>query len=129
MASKETKENKLETFQCIRQQEATYGYKQFNIIWWFWIAYIWYFCILSHLHFVSFAFCYNCIMSHLHFVTIALCLICILLHLQFVPFAFCYICILPGLHFVWFAFCLFLTFCYICILSNLHFVTDSANSF
>ena len=89
---------------------------------WIRIAYIWYSCILSPFHFVSFAFCYNCIMSHLHFVLYAFCHICILCHcnmshLHFATFALCLICILSYLHFWRFAFC-----CFFCILSNLHFV-------
>ena len=47
------------------------------------------FCILSYLY---------CIISHLHFVAFSFCYICILLHLRFVTFAFCHVCILVELY-------------------------------
>ena len=74
---------------------------------------------------MSYNHVYNCILSNLHYVTFAMCLICILLQLHYVLFALCYNCILSPFHFVTF------TFCRVCILSafdvllHLHFVADS----
>ena len=72
------------------------------------------FCILSHLHFVTFtfsncSFCRVCILSHLHFRI-----------LHFIMFAFYIDCILFCLHFILFAFC-HIYILEFCILSVLHF--------